>query len=167
MREQAKTILFIASIALNIAFCLTYLTYKIPSIAGGNQQSSRQPVFLQLDLTPEQSRAFSAERDRFHARLQEWGQEIKTRQIELIDLLGATTPDQQAVERKQAEIQRLQAVVQDGVIAHVLHGSSLLSPEQHPRFFQLIKARIDKSVQVCPPWMRPSDQGQSGEGKHE
>jgi Spy/CpxP family protein refolding chaperone len=167
MKQHTKTIVFIACIALNVAFSVTYLTHKIPSIAGVNQQSSRQRVFLQLDLTPEQSGAFNAERDRFHARLQEWGQEIKTPQMELIDILGAAPPEQQPVERKQGEIQRLQSVVQDGVISHVLHGSSLLTPEQRSRFFQLIKVRIGDGVQACPPWMKPLDRGQSGEGKHE
>lgn len=167
MRANTKTILFIASVALNVVFSVTYIGYKVISPAAMHQPSSRQPVFLQLDLTPDQLTRFSAERDRFHARLQELGQEIKTRQIELIDLLGAIPPDQEALQRKQEEIQHLQGIVQDGVIAHILHGSSILTPEQHSRFFQLIKARIEIGVQACPPWMRTFEREKPGESKNE
>jgi Spy/CpxP family protein refolding chaperone len=165
MKANIKTIVFIASVALNVVFAVTYITYKIPSLPGVHQQSSRQPVFLELNLTPDQLTRFSAERDRFHALLQELSQEIKTRQIELIDLLGATPPDKKAVETKQEEIQRLQGIVQDGVIAHILQGSSLLSSEQRSRFFQLIKERIEMGAQACPSWMRSFERGQAGESK--
>jgi Spy/CpxP family protein refolding chaperone len=163
MKENIKTILFIASVTLNAVFAATYVTYKLPSIAGVHQPAPIGPLFLQLDLTPEQLTRFKAERDRFHAQLQELGQAIKTKQIELIDLLGATPPDQQTIERKQEEIQHQQGEVQDRVIVHFLQESSLLNPEQRSRFFQLVKARIENNVQVCPPWMKPMGKGQMGE----
>jgi len=77
---------------------------------------SQWPLFLQLDLTPEQLTRFKAERDRFHAQLEELGQQIKAKQIELIDSSSSGPTDQQSVERKQEEIQRLQGEVQDRVI---------------------------------------------------
>jgi Spy/CpxP family protein refolding chaperone len=167
MKENLKTILFIASVALNTIFAVTYVTYKLPTLAGVDQPVPEGPLFLQLDLTADQLPRFKAERDKFHTRLQELGQDIKSRQLEFIDLLGTTPPDQQAIKRKQEEIQRLQAAVQDRVIVHVLQESALLDPEQRTRFFQLIKTRTETNVQACPPWMSPSDRGQSGEGKHE
>jgi Spy/CpxP family protein refolding chaperone len=165
MKENIKTILFIASVALNALFAGTYVTYKLHSLAGVHQPAPSGPLFLQLDLTPEQLTRFKAERDRFHAQLQELGQQIKDRQIELIDLLGATPTDQQAIERKQEEIQHLQGEVQDWVIVHFLQESSYLSSEQRTSFFQLVKTRIETSVQACPPWMRPLEQGQPLEVK--
>ena len=165
MKKNIKTILFIASVALNAVFAGTYVTYKLHSLAGVHQPAPSGPLFLQLDLTPEQLTRFKAERDRFHAQLQELGQQIKAKQVELIDLLGAISPYQQAIERKQEEIQRLQGEVQDRVILHFLQESSHLSLEQRTRFFQLIKARIETSLQACPPWMRSLEQGQPGEIK--
>lgn len=162
MKENVKTILFIASVALNAVFAVTYVTYKLPSLAGVHQPVPKGPLFLQLDLTADQLPRFKAERDKFHNRLQELGQEIKRKQLELIDLLGTTPPDQQAIKRKQEEIQCLQASVQDRVIVHVLQESALLDPEQRSRFFQLIKARTETSAQGCPPWMRPGEQGRPG-----
>ena len=165
MKDNIKKILFVASVALNAVFAGTYVTYKLPALAGVHQPVPTGPLFLQLDLTPEQLKRFNAERDRFHAQLQELGQAIKTRQIELIDLLGVTPTDEQAIERKQEEIQHLQGEVQDRVIVHFLQESSHLSSEQRTRFFQLVKTRIETSVQACPPWMRPLEQGQPLEVK--
>lgn len=167
MKENIKTILFIASVALNIFFAATYVTYKLPQLIGVQHAVPKGPLFLQLDLTAEQLERFKSRRDKFHARLQDLGQQIKVNQIELIDLLGATPPNQQTIERKQEEIQRLQGAVQDQVITHFLDTSSFLTPEQRTRFFQLIKARIETSVQACPPWMRPLEHGRLGESKHE
>jgi len=168
MKESIKTILFIASVALNAVFAATYIAYKLPLFAGVYQPAApREPLFLQLDLTPDQLTRFKAERYKFHARLQELGQEIKTRQIELIDLLGLAPPDQQAIEKKQQEIQQLQGAVQDKVIVHFLQASALLTPEQRARFFQLIKGRIETTIQACPPWMRPFEPGTPGASKNE
>lgn len=163
MNENIKKILFIASVALNIVFAATYAIYKVPSLAGVQRPAPKGPLYQQLNLTPEQLTRFEAERDKFHARLQELGEEIKTKQIELIDLLGATPPDQKDIEKKQEEIQRLQEAVQDRVIVHFLQESSLLTSEQRARFFELIKARIGTSVQACPPWMRSFEHGRPGE----
>ena len=165
MKENIKTILFIASVTLNAVFAGTYVTYKLPSLAAVHQPAPSGPLFLQLDLTPEQLTRFKAERDRFHAQLEELGQQIKAKQIELIDLLVAAPTDQQSVERKQEEIQRLQGEVQDRVIVHFLQESSHLSSKQRTRFFQLIKARIETSVQACPPWTRSLEKGQPVEIK--
>jgi len=168
MEENTKKILFIASVALNIVFAATYVTYKLPLLAGVHRPSApKGPLFLHLDLTPEQLKQFSDERDRFHTRLQELGQEIKINQVELIDLLAAAHPDQQEIERKQEEIRRLQAAVQDWVIVHFLQASTFLTPEQRARFFDLIKARIETGVQACPPLMRPYEPFQTGDSRNE
>ncbi len=167
MKDNLKRILFIASVALNAFFAATYVTYKLPSLAGVQQGAPKGPLFLQLDLTPDQLTKFNAERDRFHTQLQVLGQEVKTKQLELIDLLAAKPPDQLAIEKKQEEIQRIQGTVQDRVIIHFLQASSFLSPEQRTRFFQLIKGRIETSIQACPPWMRSDGQGQPGECKNQ
>jgi Spy/CpxP family protein refolding chaperone len=168
MKENMKNILFIASIALNLVFAATYVTYKLPLFAGVHQLSApKGPLFLQFDLTPDQLTRFKAERDRFQAQIQELGQQIKAKQIELIDLLGAVHPDQSSIAKKQEEIQRFQGTVQDRVIVHFLQASSFLTPEQRARFFELIKARIETGVQACPPWMRSLEQGRPQEERND
>jgi Spy/CpxP family protein refolding chaperone len=167
MKDNLKTMLFIASVALNVVFAATYIAYKLPSLAGVQQATSRGPLYLQLDLTPDQLTKFNAERDRFHAQLQGLGQEVKAKQLELIDLLTAIPPDQPAIEKTQEEIQRIQMTVQDRVIVHFLRASSVLSPEQQTRFFQLIKGRIETGIQACPPWLQSDGQGQPGAFKNQ
>lgn len=163
MKEHLKSILFIASVALNVVFAGTYVAHKLPWFAGVQQAASRGPLFLQLDLTPDQLTKFHTERDRFHAQLQALGQEVKTKQLELIELLTAQPPDQLAIDKKQEEIQHLQGTVQDRVIAHFLEAGSFLTPEQRTRFFQLIKERMAAGIQVCPPWLRADEQSQQAE----
>ena len=165
MRENLKTILFIASVALNLLFVGTYLTYKLSPLAGVHRPAFTDgPLFLQLDLAPGQLKQLNAERDRFHTRLQQLGQEIKKRQLGLIDLLAATPPDQPAIKKKQEEIQGLQRVVQNSVIDHFLRASAFLTPEQRGRFFGLIKSRIQTGPQACPPIMRSVEQCRPGTG---
>ena len=168
MRNNLRTILFVASIALNVAFTATYVSYKLPLLtAMHQQQSSLEPLFLQVDMTADQFARFKAERDTFHAQLQEPGQEIKEKQTELIDLLAATPPDHQAIAKKQEEIQHLQGDFQTRIIDHFLRASSILTPVQRTRFFELIKARIEAGAQACPPWMRPFEQGKPRQNKTE
>jgi len=163
MKENFKTLLFLASIALNLVFIGTYVTYKLPSSSGEQLQPiPKGPLFLKLDLTPEQTAHVKTERDKFHARLQELGKEIKARQIEIIDLLSAIPLDHKAIEKKQEEIQYLQGAVQDRVIMHLLQQSTVMTPEQRTRFFRLIKERNEANVQTCPPWMKPSGKGPMG-----
>jgi len=167
MKTNLKTILFIASIALNVAFTATYVTYKLPLFTATHQQSPLEPLFLQLDMTTDQLARFKAERDKFRAQLQEPGQEIKVKQTELVDLLRAAPPDHQAIAKKQDEIQHLQGDFQARIIDHFLQANTILTPVQRTRFFELIKTRIEASGQACPPWMRPFEQGKKGEYKSE
>ena len=166
MKNNLRTILFVASIALNVAFTATYAIYKLPILTGMHQQSP-EPIYLQLDMTSDQLARFKAERDKFHAQLYEPGQEIKAKQTELIDLLGAAPADIVAITKKQEEIQHLQGAFQARIIDHFLRASAILTPVQQSRFFELIKTRIEASAQACPPWMRPFEQSKTREYKSE
>jgi Spy/CpxP family protein refolding chaperone len=166
MKNNLRTILFVASIALNVAFTATYAIYKLPLLTGMHPQSP-EPIFLQLDMTSDQFARFKAERDKFHSQLYEPGQEIKEKQTELIDLLGAAPPDLLAIAKKQEEIQYLQGAFQARIIDHFLRASTILTPVQRTRFFELIKTRIETSAQACPSWMRPFEQGKKGGSKSE
>jgi Spy/CpxP family protein refolding chaperone len=163
MKGNLKTLAMIFSVILNIVFVATYIAYRVPlSTSGERQQDSMGPLFVELDLTARQLEQFQAERSKFHARLQELGEEVKNKQIELIDLLAIVPPDQRVIEAKQGEIRNLQTAVQDSVIRHVLHVSTVLTPEQRSHFFQLIKVRIENSGQPCPPWGKPFERGPAG-----
>jgi Spy/CpxP family protein refolding chaperone len=164
MKGNLKILIFLFSIILNIVFVGTYAAYKLQIITGERKEDNlTRPLFLKLDLSPEQLTRFKSERDKFHPRLQALEQEIKNKQVELIEILSINTPDPQALERKQKEIQELQALAQDRVILHLLQASALLSPEQRTRFFHLIRERIEVSASSCPPWTKPLEKGRTGE----
>lgn len=166
--ENLKKILFIASVALNLVFVGTYLIYKLPPLAGVRQPAFTDgPLFFQLDLAPDQFKQLNVERDRLHTRLQQLGHEIKERQLELIDFLAATPPNQPAIEREQEEIQGLQREVQNSVIDHFLRASRFLTPKQRDRFFGLIKSHMQTGLQACPPIMRSGEPCRPEEDKNE
>jgi Spy/CpxP family protein refolding chaperone len=168
MKANLKVLIFLFSIILNVVFIGTFAAHKIPIFNWDRKaDESMKPPFLQLDLTAEQMARFKFERDKFISELHEMGQAVGKKQIELIDLLAASPPDQRAIQKKQEEIQRLQAATQDRVIVHLIQESSLLNPEQRTRFFQLVKARIESSVQAYPPFMRSFGRCQPGVSNNE
>jgi len=156
-------ILFVASVALNVVFAATYFMYKLPLFTGLYQQHPSEPLFLQLNMTTDQLARFKVEHSKFIEQLQEPGQVIKSKQTELIDLLGAASTDHQAIAKRHEEIQQLQGAIQGRIIDHFLRTSKLLTPEQRTRFFELIKTRMAASAQVCPPWMRPLEHSNTQE----
>ena len=164
MKGNLKILIFLFSIILNVVFVGTYAAYKFHFTTSERKDDNlMKPLFLELDLTPGQLTRFKSERDKFHPQLQALEQEIKKKQVELIEILSIDPPDQRTVESKQKEIQKLQAEVQDRVIGHLLLASTLLSPEQRTRFFRLIRERIEVSTSSCPPWTKPLEKTQTEE----
>jgi len=156
MKENLKILTFLFSIIMNVVFVGTYAGYKFQIIPGERKDGNlKKPLYLELDLSAQQLTKFKSERDKFHPQLQALEREIKRKQIELIEILSINTPDSQALERKQKEIQELQTLAQDRVILHLLQASNLLNPEQRTRFFNLIRERIEVSTSSCPPWTKP------------
>jgi Spy/CpxP family protein refolding chaperone len=163
MKANLKALAMIFSVILNMVFVAAYIAYRIPLFSSGERHGdSRGPLFLELNLTARQVEQFQAERNQFHVRLQELGEQVKNKQIELIDLLAIIPPDQRVIEEKQGEIRTLQGAIQDSVIMHMLHVSTFLTLEQRSRFFQLVKVRIENSGQPCPPWAKPFESGPAG-----
>jgi Spy/CpxP family protein refolding chaperone len=165
MKRNLKILIFLFSIILNIVFVGAYAGYKFQIIPGERKDGNlKKPLYLGLDLSAQQLTKFKSERDEFHPHMQALEQEIKRKQIELIEILSMNTPDPQALERKQKEIQELQASAQDRVILHLMQASNLLNPEQRTRFFHLFRERIEASVFSCPPWTKPLEKSRTGEG---
>lgn len=168
MKANLKVLMFLFSVILNVVFIGTFAAHKIPIFNRDKKADElMKPLFLQLNLTAEQLERFKSERENFIGELREMGQAVSKKQIELIDLLAVSPPDQRAITKKQEEIQRLQAATQDRVIVHLLQESSLLNPKQRSRFFQLVKARLETGVQTCPPFMRSFGQGRPGVSSNE
>jgi Spy/CpxP family protein refolding chaperone len=162
MKVNLKALIFTFSLIVNVVFIGIFAAYTIPIFNRDRKADELvKPPFLQLDLTAEQLARFKSDRDKFIGELHEMGQAVGNKQMELVDLLAAVTPDERAIKMKQEEIQHLQAATQDRVIVHWIQESSLLNPEQRTRFFQLVKERIESSIQAYPPkssgWCGPEE----------
>lgn len=163
MKKNLKTLAVLFSVVLNIAF-LTFAAYSRWSFANAPAAPPGRGALLyeHLDLTQEQLRRFEPLRDRFHAQMSRIGNEIRARQLELIDLLAAPSPDRQAISAHQEKIRGLQRTMQDTVVNHILEESKVLTPEQRTKFFQLLKQRSKIDGRPCPPWMKPFKQNGTG-----
>ncbi len=168
MKTKPTALIFIFSLILNVVFMGIFAAHTI-SIFNRDRNAGEpmNPLFLQLDLTAEQLARFKSHRDKFREEMREMRQAVGKKQMELIDHLAASSPDERAIKMKQEEIRHLQAAIQDRVIKHLLQESAVLNPEQRTRFFQLVKERIDSSVQARPPLIRSSERCRPGEGDNE
>ena len=165
MKTKPTALILIFSLILNVVFMGIFAAQMLPVFNRDRSAGEpMKPLFLQLDLSAEQRARFKADRDKFKKELREMRQTVGKKQLELIDLLAASSLDEQALNMKQEEIRHLQAAIQDRVINHLLQESSVLNPEQRTRFFRLVKERINSRVQARPPLMRSSERCRPGEG---
>ena len=165
MKKNLKILAITFSVALNIVFIGSWFYHGSVLLPQADHQASYDhPLCEDLDLGRDQLDRFQPLRDRFHAFVNEQGQKIKARQLELVGLLAEEKPDRRAVDAKQEEIQVLQQQMQAKVIDHLLEESRIFTPEQRLKFFALIKERIEKSDGSRPRWM-PQKQESPSKGK--
>lgn len=145
MKKSIKTLAVVFSVALNIAFLAGY----------GLRKLSDRPKFAyeELNLSPEQRKHIEDARDRFLGAINELGDRILSRQIELIDLVAAEPVDRQAIEAKFEQIHALQQTMQQRVVEHLLENKQTLTPEQRAKFFAVLKTRILEQGAPGPPWL--------------
>jgi len=165
MKKNFKILAITFSVALNIVFIGSWFYHGSGLLPlAGRQGEHDHPLYEELDLGRDQLDRFQPLCDRFHAFVNEQGQKIKARQLELVDLLARGKPDRRAIDAKQEEIQALQRQMQARVIDHLLQESKIFTPEQRQRFFALIRTRIEKSGGPRPRWM-PRNAGSPSEGE--
>jgi Spy/CpxP family protein refolding chaperone len=146
-----KTWLLGLSVALNLILIGALLSDRLPLATGDRPGHSTAMPYEALNLSDRQKALFEGERDRFHGRLMEIRQSIRSRQDELIRLLSVDKPDRPAIAAKQQEILGLQDGLQNSVIAHILEVSAPLNPEQRERFFGLLQERMVHQAALYPP----------------
>ncbi|MCA1788001.1 MAG: periplasmic heavy metal sensor, partial [Desulfobacteraceae bacterium] len=102
MKAKPKALICMFSLVLNVVFMGIFAAHTIPVFKHDrNAGEPRKPLFLDLDLTAEQLARFKSHRDKFKEKMQEMRQPVGQKQVELIELLAASSPDQQAIEMKQ------------------------------------------------------------------
>jgi Spy/CpxP family protein refolding chaperone len=158
MKSNFKILIFTFSIILNLAFLGATVFYKLSSYAATDRRPGANHPFLyqKLNLSREQISKIEPLRDKFQAQLEKLGDEIKTKQLELVDLLAAPGPDRKAIDAVRERIDELQKTTQITIISHIDQDVAIFTPQQRQRFFGLMKERIKQNSVSCPPWMRPS-----------
>jgi Spy/CpxP family protein refolding chaperone len=159
MTRHIKTLAVIFSVALNLAFLVGY---------GIRWYGERTRfAYEDLDLSQDQRVRIEAGRDRFLNALNDTGDRIiakhlelmdliaadPTKHLELMDLIAADPIDQQAIDAKFQEIHTTQHSMQNLVIAHLLEDKQILTAEQRTKFFALLKSRIQAQGAPGPPWL--------------
>ncbi len=163
MKKNLLSIFMLFSVTLNLVFVGSYLYHKfIHPAAYEGPACNGQLIYRELNLSSEQISRFAPERDRFHAFVDHQSRLIREAEIELIDFLSADSPDREAIEKKQKQIQSLQQALQKRVIEHLLREAEILTPRQRARFFGLIKERIIHSPAGRPGWMPAGQQWRKG-----
>ncbi len=145
MRRHIKTLAVIFSVALNLAFVVGY----------GVRRYSDRPRFAyeDLNLSEDQRVRIEAGRDRFLSALNDTGDRIIAKHLELMDLIAADPIDRQAIDAKFQEIHSTQHSMQSLVIEHLLADKQILNAEQRTKFFALLKSRIQAQGAPGPPWL--------------
>jgi Spy/CpxP family protein refolding chaperone len=135
----------IFSVALNLAFLVGY----------GVRRFGDRPHFAyeDLDLSDGQRSRFEAGRDRFLHAVNETGNKIIEKHLELMDLMAADQTSLQAVEGKFREIRSLQQSMQHNVMKHLLEDKEIMTSAQRAKFFALLKDRIRAQGAPGPPWI--------------
>lgn len=161
MKSNFKILVFTFSIILNLAFIGVTVFYKLSSYAATDRGPDANYPFLYqtLNLSREQIAKIEPLRDKFHARLRKLGDEIRMKQLELVDLLAAPEPDRKSIDAVQERINELQKTTQFAIISHIDADVAIFTPQQRQRFFGLMKERIKQNSVSCPPWMHPSQGG--------
>jgi Spy/CpxP family protein refolding chaperone len=162
MKRNLATLGIIFSVVLNVAFVGSFLLQESGLFSRAARGTPRSCLlYEELNLTPEQLEKFAPLRDDFHAFVDLRGRQIKSKRLELIDLLAIGEPARKEIDAGQKEIRVLQRRMQAKVIDHLLEESKILTHEQRERFFALIRARIEKSAAPRPRWMPPKHAGPS------
>ena len=145
MTRHIKTLAVIFSVALNLAFLVGY---------GIRWYGDRTRfAYEDLDLSQDQRVRIETGRDRFLSALNDTGDRIIAKHLELMDLIAADPIDQQAIDAKFQEIHTTQHSMQNLVIAHLLEDKQILTAEQRTKFFALLKSRIQAQGAPGPPWL--------------
>ena len=150
MRGRLLGVLIALSLALNLAFAVTWGTYRFAAIASSRQPdenaSGRQagiwcPLHRELGLSPQQWEQIEP----VLRALQEQGQalhrELSQERDQMIGLLAAAEVDWNAVRRRQETILEGHRRMQDMVLEQLVAEKEVLDDEQGAKLFGLLRQR--------------------------
>jgi len=134
--------LLAVSIVFNLCFVAAYAFGQIRTKLCPMSQKPLTDLPADLQLPPEQQKAIREDCARVFAQVEPLQKEMATRRQNLMDLVVADQPDDEAVSAQLDAIAGLQRKAQSLVIAHILKEKSSLNPEQREAFNRMLRQRF-------------------------
>ena len=150
MRRRLLGVLIALSLALNVAFAVTWGTHRFEAIASGRQQDENAsgaqagiwcPLHRELGLRPQQWEQIEPVLRAFQERGQALHRELSQERDQMIGLLAAAEVDWDAVRQRQEKILGGHRRMQDMVLEHLVAEKEVLDDEQEAKLFGLLRQR--------------------------
>ena len=148
MSRTTRTLLIILSLALNLAFVVTWGMHHLTvarrhhaAIGSTSGPEFSCPFHERLQATPAQRQEIERRIEAFRKSSVPLCMEVNKHRLELINLLAAPEPDRAAIQAKQKQIMDGQNQMQERVIANLLEMKTALTPEQQKTLFDTIRER--------------------------
>jgi Spy/CpxP family protein refolding chaperone len=116
-------------------------------LVGRPPVSRTMPIKGYLDLislSDEQKQKVEVIRKDFLPKVSQIRQELRTKRLQLNDMIFSTEPDVEAIDDKTKEIADLQAKLEKEVIDHILQEKEILTIDQQRQFREIIKKEFEK-----------------------
>jgi Spy/CpxP family protein refolding chaperone len=144
MRNKIRPLLIFLSVALNLAFVISWAAYALPRHLRAQNQPGRDervscPLHRQLGATEAQWRQIEPRVVKFQESARLVCEEANRAQGDMIDLIAAPAPNREAIRAKQEEIITCQRRMQELVVDHLLNEKSVLTKEQQEQLFRLVR----------------------------
>jgi len=145
MTHYIRTLAFIFSVALNVAFVGSYAYRSL----------TKRPTFVyeEIPLDASQRLRMISNRDRFLTTIHQIGDRIINLQAELIDAIAAEPVDPSAIDAKLAQIFSQEQSLQRTVVEHLIEDKNILDAGQRTQYFAVLKQRIRSQSAPEPPWL--------------
>jgi len=152
MWKNAKPLLVILSVGLNVAFVAVWAVRAAPgwlaAPSPGRHDGPDDPVWCPLlrkvGASPEQWRRIEPRLTDFQKAKQRICLEVRQARVEVIDLIASPAPDRDAIRAKQELIWAGQREVQNLLVEHLLSQKEVLSPDKQKEFFGAMRLRMQK-----------------------
>lgn len=142
MKKRLKQL----GIALSLAFNLAVIAGTIYAVYFAKPASTNNPigstVYRKTNLTPEQKQALKQMLAEPARRMIELRRQRQAKWAEAVELLSQPQPDWEALRAKQAELGAVQRELESVIFRGWVDSTSIMTPEQRLRFFQIIQQEI-------------------------
>ena len=153
MWNKTKTCLVVASLALNVAFVVTWISHANASHTHPKETGTQEkkhtiwcPLHRELGVTDEQWAQIEPRLRKFQATVGELSKQTTELRAQVIELIATEKPDRKAIRAEQDEILVTKRRIQDLVAEHLLAEKQDLSAEQQARLFELLRNRTGSAT---------------------